>query len=70
MNTNYVTIIADVEQICEIAGKDAIMVRICPFCHKRTLRKYDLYRYKGQVKQRYICESCGRITANPHYKKI
>jgi hypothetical protein len=43
----------------------ARLVRICPSCDSRRLRRYDIYRYGGRTRIRYRCENCGHLTIYP-----
>lgn len=46
------------------------LVQICPMCHSKRLKKYDIYRYEGQNKTRYKCANCGHITISPLLKSV
>jgi len=48
----------------------AQLIRICPSCNSRKLKKYDIYEYSGRRKIRYKCEICGRLTIYPLIKLI
>ena len=41
----------------------------CPYCGSANLIKFGLYKYKGEVKQRYYCNSCQGITIKPARRK-
>lgn len=38
---------------------------VCPFCYYKKMRKFGIYRYGGTVKQKWLCERCGGVTAYP-----
>lgn len=46
------------------------MIRICPSCGSRKLKKYDIYKYGGRRKIRYKCDNCGRLTIYPIIRLI
>jgi transposase-like protein len=48
----------------------AKIVRMCPSCKSRKLSRYDTYRYKGKIKTRYQCDSCGHTTIYPLIRLI
>jgi transposase-like protein len=48
----------------------AKLIRICPSCNSRRLKKYDIYEYGGRRKIRYRCENCGRLTIYPFIKLV
>ena len=48
----------------------ARLVRMCPSCRSRRIKKYDIYRYGGVSRTRYKCENCGRLTIYPLMKMV
>lgn len=38
---------------------------VCPFCYSRKLRRFGIYRYGGQARQKWMCERCGGVSAYP-----
>ena len=48
----------------------ARLVRMCPSCRSRRLKKYDIYRYGRTSRTRYRCESCGKLTIYPLMKLV
>ena len=55
----------------EVSEADmARLVRICPSCRSRRMKKYDIYRYGGTSRTRYRCENCGKLTIYPLMKLV
>ncbi len=48
----------------------AKVIRMCPECYSRKLRRYDTYKYAGKNKIRYKCRNCGRLTIYPLIKLV
>jgi len=48
----------------------AKIIRMCPSCNSRRLKKYDIYKYGERKKIRYKCENCGRLTIYPLIKLV
>jgi DNA-directed RNA polymerase subunit RPC12/RpoP len=48
----------------------ARLIRMCPKCGSRRLKKYDIYKYGGHKRTRYKCEVCGHLTIYPLTKLI
>ncbi len=48
----------------------AKVVRMCPSCQSRKLKKYDTYRYDAKTRTRYQCVDCGHITIYPLLRLI
>jgi len=48
----------------------ARLVRMCPSCRSRRMKKYDTYRYGDTSRTRYKCQNCGRLTIYPLMKLV
>lgn len=42
---------------------------VCPFCYSKAMRKYGIYRYGGEKRQKWLCERCDSVTAFPLARK-
>jgi Zn ribbon nucleic-acid-binding protein len=48
----------------------ATVIKMCPKCRSRDLRKYDRYRHGDKVRIRHECTECGHITIYPLIRLI
>jgi len=48
----------------------ARLVKMCPSCRSRRMKKYDIYRYGGTSRTRYKCGNCGKLTIYPLMKLV
>jgi len=44
----------------------------CPYCKSKDIVKHGLYKYKGNVEQRYLCKNCNKLflekTSSPFHQ--
>jgi transposase-like protein len=48
----------------------AKLIRMCPSCNSRKLRRHNIYKYGGRTRVRYKCQNCGRLTIYPLIKLV